>query len=420
MRILVVGGGGREDALAAKLRADWPDSELFVAPGNPGTMRWATNVPIAAHDVAGLIRFAESESVDLTVVGPEQPLAAGIADAFQNLGLPLFGPTAAAARLESSKAFAKDLMRRHGIPTADFECFTDFGLAASHASRLTPPIVVKASGLAAGKGAMICESVQDAEHVLRQMLVDGRYGDAGLEVVIEEFLVGSELSVFFLADGERAFPMGTARDHKRRFAGDLGPNTGGMGAFSPVGGVDASLVAQVRAEIAEPVLMAMAAEGCPYRGFLYAGLMLTREGPKVIEFNCRLGDPEAQVVLPLLASDLVEPMRAIARGEPLDSWEAEARGGSALVTVVVSDGYPGTVVKGRPIEFAPELDGEALTVFHAGTAMEDGVLVTAGGRVAGVTAVAPTLTEAAEQSRLGAAAVLFEGASWRADIGAST
>lgn len=417
MKILVVGGGGREDALAAKLRADRPDSELFVAPGNPGTMRWATNVPIAADDVAGLTRFAGSESIDLTVVGPEQPLAAGIADAFEALGIPLFGPTAAAARLESSKAFAKDLMRRYGIPTAGFERFTDFGLAASHVSRLTPPIVVKASGLAAGKGAVICESTEDAEHILHHMMLDGHYGDAGLEVVIEEFLVGSELSVFFLADGEQAFPMGTARDHKRRFDGDLGPNTGGMGAFSPVGGLDSGFVAQIRAEIAEPVLKAMAEEGCPYRGFLYAGLMLTSDGPKVIEFNCRLGDPETQVVLPLLESDLVVPMQAIARGERLDDWQARMRSGSALVTVVVSEGYPGTVAKGRPIEFASGLDSESLTVFHAGTATEDGVLVTAGGRVAGVTAVAPTLAEAAEQSRLGAAAVLFEGAAWRADIG---
>ncbi|MEN8143722.1 MAG: phosphoribosylamine--glycine ligase [Gemmatimonadota bacterium] len=419
MKILVVGGGGREDALAAKLRADRPDSDLFVAPGNPGTMRWATNVPIAAHDVASLARFAASESIDLTVVGPEQPLAAGVADVFDDLGIPVFGPTAAAARLESSKAFAKDLMRRHGIPTAGFERFTDFGLAASHVSRLTPPIVVKASGLAAGKGALICESAEDAEHVLRHMLLDGHYGEAGLEVVIEDFLVGSELSVFFLADGERAFPMGTARDHKRRFEGDLGPNTGGMGAFSPVGGLDSGLVARVQAEIAEPVLRAMAAEGCPYRGFLYAGLMLTADGPKVIEFNCRLGDPETQVVLPLLVSDLVEPMHAIARGERLDDWRAQTRGGSALVTVVVSEGYPGAVTKGRPIEFAPELEAEALTLFHAGTATEDGVLVTAGGRVAGVTALAPTLAEAGEQSRLGAAAVLFEGAAWRADIGTS-
>lgn len=417
LKVLIVGGGGREHALAAKLARDAPGATLFAAPGNPGTESVARNLPIADSDIEGLAQFAERERVDLTVVGPEIPLAAGIADVFAERRLPLFGPSGAAARIESSKVFAKTLMRERGIPTAGFQTFRSHADAARYLASVEPPVVVKASGLAGGKGAVVCTTRSEAKAALDEMMMQDRFGPAGREVVIEEFLEGEELSVFFVSDGTDAVPLGTARDHKRRFEGDEGPNTGGMGAYAPVGGLEEDLVERVRREIAMPVLEALAELGTPYRGFLYAGLMLTTEGPKVIEFNCRLGDPEAQVVLPLTSADLLQPLTAVARGETLGDWRPATSRRSALVTVVVCGEYPGRVERGLPIEIPPDLEREDLRIFHAGTALADGRLVTGGGRVLGVTGLGTSLRDAAERSRRGAAAVRFEGSAWRADIG---
>ena len=419
MNILIVGSGGREHAIAAKLRRDDPGASIYVAPGNPGTRGPASNVPISSSDLAGLADFAVGHSIDLTVVGPEQPLAEGIAGVFEARGLPLFGPSAAAARLESSKAFSKRLMRDCGVPTAGFEIFSDFESAADYVAGLEPPIVVKASGLASGKGAVVADSLAEALSALREMLVENRFGDAGHEVVIEEFMPGEELSVFFLSDGENALPLVPSRDHKRRFEGDRGPNTGGMGAYAPVADGTAELVERARVEVALPILGGMAERGYPYRGFLYAGLMLTPSGPKVVEFNCRLGDPEAQVVLPLTSASLLEPMAAIARGETPGDWTPGAVSGAALVTVVVSGGYPGPYPKGLPMEIPADLESEEVHVYHAGTALRDGQLVTAGGRVVGVTGMGADLGEAAARSRAAAARVRFQGAAWRSDIGHS-
>jgi phosphoribosylamine---glycine ligase len=418
-KILLVGGGGREHALAAKIARDAPGADILVAPGNPGTAALARNVPVSAEDIAGLVALARTERVDLTVVGPELPLAAGLGDAFAAEGLPLFGPDAAAARIESSKAFAKRLMREEGVPTAGFEVFADPGGAIAHVRAGEGPLVVKASGLAAGKGAIVCADREEAERALRELMVERRFGDAADEVVVEEFMEGEELSVFYLTDGREAVALLPSRDHKRRFEGDRGPNTGGMGAYSPVGIADPALLERVRREIVEPVLAGMAARDCPYRGFLYAGLMLTRDGPKVVEFNCRLGDPEAQAVLPLTGGDLVEPMAAVAAGGTLEGWEPEPASGAALVTVVVSDGYPGPYRKGVPIVIPPDLESEGVLLYHAGTAAPEGRLVTAGGRVFGVTGVGRDLAAAAGRSRAAAARIRFDGASWRGDIGHS-
>ena len=419
MNILIVGSGGREHAIAAKLRRDDPGATIYVAPGNPGTEGPGQNVPLTASDLDGLAEFAAERSIDVTVVGPEQPLADGIAEVFEARGLPLFGPSRDAARLESSKVFSKRIMRDCGVPTAGFEVFADFDRAADFVSGIEPPIVVKASGLAAGKGAIVAESLEEARDALRGMLVEERFGDAGREVVVEEFMPGEELSVFFLCDGENAVPLVPSRDHKRRFEGDRGPNTGGMGAYAPVADGTADLVERARVEVADPILRGMAERGFPYRGFLYAGLMLTAEGPKVVEFNVRLGDPEAQVVLPLTGAPLAAPLAAVARGESLAGWEAEPLPGSALVTVVVSGGYPGSYPKGVPMEVPVDLEGDHVHVYHAGTARQGGQLVTAGGRVVGVTGLGDDLEEAAKRSREAAARIHFEGAAWRSDIGHS-
>jgi phosphoribosylamine--glycine ligase len=419
MNILIVGSGGREHAIAAKLRRDDPGASIYVAPGNPGTEGPGRNVPIPALSLADLADFAADRKVNVTIVGPEQPLADGIADVFAARGLPLFGPTRDAALLESSKVFAKSLMRDCGVPTAGFEIFTDYDSAADYVRTREAPIVVKASGLAAGKGAIVAESREEALAALREMLVEDRFGEAGREVVVEDFMPGEELSVFFLSDGERAVPLVGSRDHKRRFEGDRGPNTGGMGAFAPVVDGTPELIERVRREIAQPVLDGMRERGMPYRGFLYAGLMLTPQGPKVVEFNCRLGDPEAQVVLPLTGGDLAAPMAAVARGEGLGDWAPGPATGAALVTVVVSGGYPGAYTKGLPIQIPPDLESDDVHLYHAGTADAEDALVTAGGRVLGVTGLGEDLHTAAVRSRDAAARILFAGAAWRSDIGHS-
>lgn len=419
MKLLVIGGGGREHALARKLAEDAPGATLLCAPGNPGTARHARNVSIAADDVGGLVRLARQEAVDLTVVGPEQPLAAGLVDAFDTEGLVIFGPTAAAARIEASKAFAKQLMNELGVPTAGFRVFRAAGEARAHVAELDPPLVVKASGLAGGKGALICGDLAEAERAIHELMEEAVFGSAGEEIVIEEFMPGDELSVFFVTDGRTAVPLAPARDHKRRFAGGEGPNTGGMGAFAPVPGVDAGLIDRVRRDIAEPVLAGLAERGSPYRGFLYAGLMLTEDGPRVVEFNCRLGDPEAQAVLPLMDDSLLEPLRAVAGGGSLEGWRPAPPTAAALTTVVVSGGYPGSVEAGVPIELPADLEGPDLHLYHAGTRLDGERLVTAGGRVFAVTGLGPDLESAGARSRAGAARIRFDGADWRPDLGRS-
>ncbi|MFV1987897.1 MAG: phosphoribosylamine--glycine ligase [Gemmatimonadota bacterium] len=416
MNILIVGSGGREHALVDKFHRDEPDATLYAAPGNPGMARQAECVDISAADVEGLAAFAAENRVDLTVVGPEAPLAAGIADRFESIGLSVFGPSASAARLESSKAFAKDLMVTHGVPTAGFQSFTDAAAAIAYVESHPEPLVVKASGLAAGKGAIVCETRTAAAAAITSLMLESKFGDAGAEVVVENFMEGVELSVFFLADGERAVPLLTSRDYKRIGEGDTGLNTGGMGAYAPALPCDDGFLDSVCRTIADPILAAMAEAGSPYRGFLYAGLMLTRQGPKVVEFNCRLGDPETQAVLPLTRSNLVEPLAAIARGELLGDWTPEAEPGATLVTVVASAGYPESSDTGRAISL-PDIDPDLARIYHAGTAMAGDRLVTAGGRVLAVTGFGATLAEAAETSRAVANQIDFEGAQWRHDIG---
>lgn len=419
MKILIVGNGGREHALLWKLRRDRPDASFFVTRPNGGMGEGTTSVDLAPDDVDTLASWADGESVNLTVVGPEVPLAAGIVDRFSDRGLAAFGPSASAARIESSKAFAKDLMADAGVPTASYRTFRELQPALEHIRSGDGPVVVKASGLAAGKGALVCETRSEAEDAARSILEDRAFGKAGSLVVVEERMTGEELSVFALTDGTRAIPLVPSQDHKRIGEGDEGPNTGGMGAYAPVSLGTPELLDRVQREILDPTLEALASTGAPFRGLLYAGLMLTPQGPKVVEFNCRFGDPEAQVVLPLLASSLLEPLRTIAEGGSLEGWSPEFRDSAALVTVLASDGYPGSYEKGFPIAIPESLETDEETlVFHAGTRVsDDGDLVTDGGRVLGVTGLGPTLSDAATRSRAGAEAIRFRGRYFRSDIG---
>ena len=416
MRILVVGSGGREHALLWKLRADAPDAQLFIAGGNGGTAELADTVAVDASDPAAVTHWASSNDIDLAVIGPEGPLAAGLADALLSAGVPAFGPTRAAADIEASKAFAKDLMRGAGIPTASYATFEALDPAVAWIRSRGAPIVVKASGLAAGKGAVVCMTVDDALETARTMLDDASFGDAGSRIVVEEFMAGEELSLFALCDGVHALPMIGVQDHKRVGVGDTGPNTGGMGAYAPVSISTPAMVDRVQDEILEPTLAAMRAAGRPFRGLLYAGLMLTPDGPKVVEFNARFGDPETQVVLPLMASSLLEPMLAIARGDSVAGMSLRWKDAAGLTTVLAADGYPGDVRKGDAISLPSSLPSNVM-VFHAGTIRREGVLRTNGGRVLAVTAIAPTLAEAASVSRGVAERIEFEGRHFRTDIG---
>ena len=418
--LLIVGSGGREHALAWKLHRDVPDATVHVAPGNPGTEQMGEdvrNVDVPSSDLDALADFAETRSVDLTVVGPEAPLAAGLADVFAERGLPVFGPGRDAARIESSKAFAKELMQQKGVPTAEHRTFREAGPARDHLERVGAPVVVKASGLAAGKGAYVCDTVAEAREAVDEIMVQRKYGEAGDRVVVEECLEGDELSVLFLSDGERAVPLVPSRDYKQAWEGDEGPNTGGMGAYAPVAAATPELVETVRREVVGPVLEGLAERGTPYHGVLYAGLMLTESGPRVLEFNCRFGDPEAQVILPLTGASLAEPMRAVASGGTLRGWRPETSSGAALITVLASGGYPRDYQVGRDIEIPGEVAGPNRLVFHAGTDREDGRLVTGGGRVLGVVGLGDDLEEAAALSREGADRIRFEGKQWRSDIG---
>ncbi len=414
----MVGNGGREHALLWKLKQDDPSAELFATQPNGGMVELAQSVEIDPAEIDALAAWATSREIDLTVVGPEAPLAAGIVDRFTADGLSVFGPTAAAARIEASKAYANQLMKGAGVPSADFETFTDFPSAAAHIRERGTPIVVKASGLAAGKGAIVCEKVPEALDAARSMLEDARFGDAGSTIVVEECMKGEELSVFALADGKDVLTLLPSQDHKRVGEGDTGPNTGGMGAYCPVSVATSELVDTVKETILLPTLRALEADGAPFRGLLYAGLMLTGQGPKVVEFNCRFGDPETQAVLPLMKSSLLEPIRTIARGGSVAGLATEWLEGGAVTTVLASEGYPGSYEKGKVITIPPALsDDPATTVFHAGTQTNELGLRTSGGRVLAVTGVGATLSDAARRSLRGAEAIEFEGKYFRTDIG---
>jgi len=416
MKVLLVGGGGREHALAWKMSRDEPGLDLVAAPGNPGIAELGRCVAVPAGDVDGLAALARAERPDLTVIGPEAPLAAGLADALRAGGHAVFGPDAAAARIEASKTFAKQLMLDAGVPTARAERHTDIAGARRAARAFGAPLVVKASGLAAGKGVVVCRTLDEADAAIASMLGEHAFGAAGDEVLVEEFMEGEELSLFALTDGTAAIPMLPAQDHKRLGEGDAGPNTGGMGACAPVSPGTPALVAECVERIIVPTLRALRERGAPFRGLLYAGLMLGDAGPRVVEFNCRFGDPETQALLPLLADSLVDPMLAIARGEPVAGGSLRWSGRHAVATVVAAAGYPDRPVTGTRLTLpAPEPD---VHVFHAGTARAaDGTLVSAGGRVLAVTAVADTLAGAQRASARVAGAVGLAGAQFRRDIG---
>jgi phosphoribosylamine--glycine ligase len=413
-----VGNGGREHALLWKLRRDAPDAEFFVTRANGG-MAGVSSLPLAPDEIQSLAGWAEANAVDLTVVGPEGALAAGLVDHFQAHGLCAFGPTRAAAEIESSKAFAKALMQRHGIPTAGFVCFDSLPEAEAYIIAAAHKLVVKASGLAAGKGVVVADDAHQALEAVRGMLAGGAYGTAGAEVVLEERMTGEELSLFALTDGRHLVPMLAAQDHKRIGEGESGPNTGGMGAYAPVSLATPELLEQVRREILEPTVAALAEEGRPFRGLLYAGLMLTAEGPRVVEFNCRFGDPETQALLPLLRSSLLEPMQAIAQGGDISGLTLDWSPGAAATTVLASSGYPGDYPSGLPIEIPAGLEErDDVLVFHAGTRRgASGELLTSGGRVLAVTGLGDTLADAAERSRAAAERIHFEGRQLRRDIG---
>ena len=450
MRILIVGGGGREHALAWKLKRDDPSLELLAAPGNPGIAELAECVDIRATDIDVLLAFARSRHVELTVVGPEAPLAAGIVDRFRQAGLPIFGPTRAAAEIETSKAFAKQLMLDAGVPTARAEMHTEVAAAKAAARRFGAPVVVKASGLAAGKGVIVCASLSDADEAIEDMLEGNRFGEAGAEVLIEEFMEGEEVSVFGITDGVSVVLLPGLQDHKRLLDGDRGPNTGGMGAYLPVtapmpDAIDAgrpdsvaNLMRQVALAVFAPTLRALAARGRPFTGLLYAGVMLTRDGLKVVEFNCRFGDPETEALLPLLDMhpSLGTMMTTVARGEPLGGLPIDLEkltatngdptgfpvqfglDGACVTTVIAAAGYPDTPRTGDVITL-PELppDGSVM-IFHAGTALDARKrLVSAGGRVLTVSATGATVAEAQAKSLEYARQVKLEGKQLRSDIG---
>ena len=415
--VLLVGGGGREHALAWKLAQSPRLGRLTAAPGNPGIAAHARCVTVKDTDVEGLVALAQHERPDLVVVGPEMPLALGLADRLRAARFAVFGPSAAAARLESSKAFAKDVMARHAIPTARFRTFQDAPAARGYCRELGAPLVVKADGLAAGKGVIVCRTLDEADRALALCFEERAFGAAGLTVVVEEFLEGEEASFFALADGAAVLPLAGAQDHKTVFDGDQGANTGGMGAYSPAPVLDEAMQERVMAEIVRPVIAAMAKEGAPYTGVLYVGLMITREGPKVIEFNCRFGDPECQAIVPRLAADLLALLQAAATGQGLPTTLAWSPQPSVCV-VVASGGYPGPYQTGRPIAGVEAAAGLAdVNVFQAGTALESGRLVTAGGRVLGVQALGDDVTSAIRRAYAGVERIRFDGAHYRRDIG---
>ncbi|MDI7274718.1 MAG: phosphoribosylamine--glycine ligase [Anaerolineae bacterium] len=418
MDVLIVGSGGREHALAWKLRQSPGIDRLYVAPGNAGTAALAENLPVSAEDVDGLLAAARQRQIGLTVVGPEAPLAAGLSDRFSQAGLAVFGPSQRATQIEADKAFAKDLMARHGIPTAAYCTFREYEPALAYARRAPYPLVVKATGLAAGKGVTVCRELPEAEEALRRAMVEREFGAAGDQVLIEECLSGQEASVLAFSDGRAVRPMIVAQDHKALLDGDRGPNTGGMGSYAPAPIVSPALLEEITATILQPAVDGLRAEGIPYRGVLYAGLMLTSTGPQVLEFNARFGDPEAQAILPLLQGDLLPVLLACTDGS-LERVDLRWSSRHCLCVVVASPGYPGHYPRGLAISGLEEAATLPDTIiFHAGTRVEQGRVVTSGGRVLGVTGLGDTLAEAAGRAYRAAELVHFEGMYYRRDIGA--
>jgi len=417
MKILVVGGGGREHALCSTLRRSAFVEELFCAPGNPGIAELADCLPVSVGDIVEIADLAENLRMDLTVVGPELPLSLGIADEFGKRGLPIFGPSRLAARIETSKVFAKEFFRRHGIATAQAIVCASRAEAEAAIAQLHYPVVLKADGLAAGKGVLTAESREDADRALKLFFDERLFGSAGDRVLVEEFLRGTEASFLAVCDGQTPVPLPTARDYKQVYDGDRGPNTGGMGGHSPAASMDAATSSEVLREIIWPTLKGLSVEGRPFCGVLYAGLMLTESGPKILEFNARFGDPEAEVILPRVNSDLAALLVSATRGELEGITPIEVSPEACVGIVLCSGGYPGPFEKGKQITGLPEAERmPSVQIFHAGTAIEGGRLVTAGGRVLVVTAMGPSLSEAAARAYEACDTIEFEGKHLRRDI----
>jgi len=416
-RVLIIGSGGREHALAWKLQQSPQVGVVFVAPGNGGTEAIANNVAIRADDIEALADFARRNEIDLTVVGPELPLSHGVTDRFVAEGRLIFGPSANAARLETSKVFAKEFMTRHGIPTAPYRIARELGAAQRHVRELGVPVAVKADGLAAGKGVTVCHSYAQADEFLHKMLVERIFGSAGDTVVIEAGLSGQEISVLAFCDQKTTVPMIVAQDHKAAFDGDQGPNTGGMGCYAPTPFISADILAQIRETVLQTTIEGMRQEGTPYRGVLYAGLMLTEDGPQLLEFNIRFGDPETQAILPLLETDLFEILQACAT-DSLDATTVRWEAGACVCVVCSAPGYPGAFPVGSPISGLSAAESLGATVFHAGTKRVGEQLVTAGGRVLGVTGRAGDLPSAIAVAYEAVGRVHFDGMHYRKDIGA--
>ena len=419
MNILVIGSGGREHALVWALSKSPLEPTIYAAPGNPGMAQLGTCVPISVNQLDEAIQFVKENEIDLTIVGPEVPLVNGWVNAFNAAGLDIFGPTAEAAELEGSKVFAKDFMERHGIPTAIHRSFSldQYEEAKSYIKEYNGPLVLKADGLAAGKGVLMCASREEALTGLKELMVDEKFGDAGASVVIEEWMQGEEVSIFVMTDGERYITLAPAQDHKRIGDGDTGLNTGGMGTYAPAPIATPFLMERVRDEITEPTLRGMREEGRPFQGFLYIGLMITSAGPKVVEYNCRFGDPEAQVCLPLLQDDLLSLVLAFVHGKEIPSVST-TMDGAAVCIILASGGYPEAYRKGFPIKGLKDAEQlNQVQVFHAGTKDDNGTIVTSGGRVLGVTALAGDLESAIEDAYVAVNHIHFEGQQYRTDIG---
>ena len=414
MKILVVGGGGREHAIIWKLKQGRNDLDIFCAPGNGGISDIATCVPIGATDIDGIVEYAKENAVDLVIVAPDDPLYMGMVNRLNKEGIRAFGPTQNAAEIEGSKVYAKQLMKKYDIPTAEYEVFSDYDSACAYVKSCKLPTVVKADGLALGKGVIICETVQQAIDALIEIMVDKKFGDAGSRVVIEEYITGPEVSVLSFCDGKTILPMASAQDHKRAYDGDMGPNTGGMGTFSPTPKYTGALKEEIEETIIQRTLYALNQEGRTFKGIIFFGLMLTEDGPKVLEYNARFGDPEAQVVLPRMKNDLLEVINAVIDGTLSDiklEWDER----SAVCVVMASGGYPGKYQKGLAISGLDDVAGA--TVFHAGTAKKDGQYVTSGGRVLGVTALGKDITDARDKAYENVQRISFNGAQYRKDIG---
>jgi len=413
MKVFVVGGGGREHALGWKISQSPEVDKIFFAPGNGGTTDIGENIDISPEDINGLLKFAQTNNIDLTIVGPEIPLSMGITDIFKEKGLKIFGPTKNAARLESSKAFAKEMMVKQEIPTGRYEIFDDYNAAHNYIEKHSTPIVVKASGLAAGKGAIVCINKEKAFESIDEIMQQKKFGAAGDVVVIEDFLSGKEVSILAFLDGDRILPLIPSQDHKKIYDGDKGPNTGGMGAYAPAIDIGASEIKYIKEKVFKPTAEGMLKQGIPFQGILYAGLMITKEGPKVLEFNVRFGDPETQAILPLMKSDLTKIIMEIPDGTFPENIEWTQ--GYAVCVVAASQGYPVKYEKGKSIRIE-EVDNDNIIIFHAGTKQQDGQLITNGGRVLNSVGIGKTIEDAKENAYQGIKTISFEGMYYRKDI----